>query len=357
MKAFHVVILSLILAGCGAKAPTKAPIVKEYYPGMVSQNPVIQPVEGIQVITVGGGKGAGSVDGIAADARFNAPQGVLAANGKLYVADTGNYLIREVSSDAVTTLAGSTLGYLDGQGKQAQFMGPSDLARDPQGNLLVADFNRIRKVSPDGTVTTLALKDSSGNPVKYVEIFGILCDSQGQLFISTLHRIDRVSPQGVVTTLAGGGDPGYRDGQGSLASFNLPRKMAFLGDRIAVADFGNLRIREVTMTGMVTTKTLAGTGDLGYVDGSAGTALMNFPIGVAADPSQNLYVADTYNQAVRLVTPDGRIQTLAGNNTYGYQDGNGILANFAQPSDLELDGPLIYVADTGNNAIRLIRRN
>ena len=363
MKSLRILaVLTLILVGCGVKNPTRTQLSpnKDYYPGMVSINPVIEAVGDFKVITVGGGPVPGSVDGIGMNARFNRPEGVaLAPDGSLYVADTGNYLIRKVDpSGQVTTVAGSTLGSEDGKGSAARFMGPTDLAFEPNGDLLVADFNRIRRVSPDGTVTTVALKDSLGNPVKYVEVFGVLYPGDGQIYVSTIHRIDRIAQDGRVTTLAGGMQAGYADGKGIAAYFNLPRKMALLGDKIVVADFGNLRLREVTMQGVVTTRTIAGTGDLGYVDGPAGSALMNFPIGVAADQNGILYVADTYNQAIRQVSPDGKIETLAGNNTYGYQDGSGIQANFAQPSDVEVsrDGTWVYVADTGNNAIRLIKK-
>lgn len=355
-STWALIAISMFLIGCGSKPPA-TPTAPEYYPGMVSENPVIKPIDGnYQVITIGGGKEVGAVDGVATNARFNHPEGLaIAPDGTLYVADTANYLIRKIDPQGnITTLAGSTLGTQDGQGTAASFMGPKDIALDPEGNLFVCDFNRVRKITPSGAVSTLPLKDAQGTPMKYVELFGIVYD-QGTLYVSTLHRIDRISLDGTVTTLAGREEEGYADGQGRNAAFNLPRKLTMLGRNIVVADFGNLRLREITLDGVVTTRTFAGTGNLGYVDGPATSALMNFPIGVAAK-GDILFVADTYNNAIRQVMPDGRIVTLAGNNTYGYQDGDALYANFAQPSDVEVSpNGWVYVADTGNNGIRAIK--
>ncbi|MFZ6644917.1 gluconolaconase [Undibacterium sp. TJN25] len=211
----------------------------------------------------------------------------------------------------VTTFAGDGgIGYADGAARNARFADPFGLAVDLVGNLYVADAgdnNRIRKITPDGTVTTLA-----------------------------------------------GSAEGMANGQGAAASFNTPSGLAIDGaGNLYVADTGNNAIRKISAQGMVTT--LAGDGKAGYRDGPAAQAQFNGPIGVAVDGKGNVYVADTYNDRLRLITADGQVKTLAGGDAPGYQDGPAMAALFDTPCAVAVDSKgRIYIADTKNNAIRML---
>jgi sugar lactone lactonase YvrE len=209
----------------------------------------------------------------------------------------------------VTTLAGDgRIGYADGAAGQARFADPFGLALDPVGNLYVADAgdnNRIRRITPDGIVSSFA-----------------------------------------------GSAEGFADGQATAASFNTPSGLAIDGaGNVYVADTGNNAIRKINPQGLVTT--LAGNGSAGYRDGAAGQAQFNGPVGVAVDKQGNVYVADTYNDRIRLVTVDGQVKTLAGGAAPGYQDGPALSALFDTPCAVAVDGNgEVFVADTKNNAIR-----
>src|SRR3569623_968321 len=196
----------------------------------------------------------------------------------------------------LTTLAGDGIrGHIDGAAGKARFGDPFALAIAPDGALYVADAgdtNRIRKVDAGGNVTTL--------PGAFDTPSGIALDRAGNVIVADTgaNAVRRIDPAGTVTTLAGDGTPGLRDGAAAQARF----------------------------------------------DG---------PIGVAADDKGNVYVADSYNDRIRLITPDGRVRTLAGGDAPGFADGQGAAAAFDTPTALALDrhGALL-VADTGNDAIR-----
>lgn len=167
------------------------------------------------------------------------------------------------------------------------------------------------------------------------------------------HQLRAVSPRGEVWTLAGG-TRGFADGRGAAARFDTPSGIAVhpTGDLI-VADTANNAIRRVSPAGEVTT--LAGDGVPGYRDGPAARARFNGPIGVAVDARGHVFVADTYNDRIREITPEGLTTTIAGDGTSGWQDGPAFQARFDTPSALAIDraGALV-VADTGNGRIRLV---
>ncbi len=327
-----------------------------YAPGQPSQNPLIELSRpGLSGLSLAGSADPGAADGTAGAARFQEPEGLaIAPDGTVYVAEPYAYRIRKVSpSGQVSTLAGGALGRADGTGSSAQFFGPKDLVVGENGILYVADFDAIRQIMPDGRVTTLAIQTTEG-PWNPVELLGIARTTDGALFVSTTTGIDRIQG-GFASRWVGADAKGFRDGAGTAAYFNLPRKLAVDSqNNLYVADFGNLRIRKVTPNRQVTT--LAGTGILGFTDGTSTQSRLNFPTGITVDGEGNVIVADTYNHALRMIAADGRVTTLAGNNTAGFQDGPAASLLFDQPTDVAVgtDGR-IYVADRQNHRIRVLR--
>ncbi|HEY9857121.1 MAG TPA: hypothetical protein V6D05_15360 [Stenomitos sp.] len=360
-------LLAATITACGPASevtgpgadPTPHEVTAEYTPGQVSQSPTIEPARpNVTGGTLAGSGGSGSVDGSGPNASFDAPEGLaVTSDGTVYVAEPYGYRIRRITSDGtVTTLAGGGTepGRQDGQGSEARFMGPKDVAIAPQGDLYVVDFDAVRRITPAGTVTTLSLHNTDGSPYHPIELFGIAIDTGGNLYLSSTNWIDRVGSDGTVTRYAGNEDRGFADGPAGRNYFNLPHKLAFdKAGNLYVADYGNLRIRRIAPDRSVTT--VAGNGILGYTDGPAVSSRLNFPSGVAVDGAGNVLVADTYNHAVRQITPDGMVSTIAGNNTPGYTDGSGTI-EFQRPTDVAVqpDGAIL-VADSDNARVRILR--
>jgi sugar lactone lactonase YvrE len=307
------------------------------------------------------GSSAGFANGQGTNAMFDAPRGVaLDAAGNVYVSDALNHLIRKIDpTGLVSTFAGSTQGSADGQGVAAQFNSPRDVAIDAAGNVYVVDQNnhRIRKIDPTGLVSTLA-GSSSGNSngqgvaAKFSTPTGLALDAAGNVYVAENHRIRKIDPTGLVSTLAGS-SIGFADGQGTAASFNFPTGIAVdVAGNVYVGDQGNHRIRKISPTGLVST--LAGSSTSGFVDGPGVIARFNAPSGLSVDAAGNIYVADFYNHRIRKVTSTGVVSTLAG-SSQGSSDGLATNALFNNPLSLAV-GPdaRIYVADRGNHQIRIL---
>ncbi len=257
------------------------------------------------------GSGSASwLDGPGKTARFYYPSGVAIdrSNNTVYVADRTNQRIRIVGTDGKTgTLAGiSAAGWKDGPGNQARFNNPEKLAVGPGGIVYVADTgnHRIRKVAPNGVVTTLAggsagFIDGKGASARFNAPLGIDVDKLGNVFVadSGNHRLRIVLPDGSVSTLAGS-SAGYQNGQGAQARFNSPADVALSpAGYLVLSDRYNYRLRKVTISGMVTN--LAGSGIAGWQDGPGASARFQQPWGVGADPFGNILVADTNNHRIR----------------------------------------------------------
>jgi serine/threonine protein kinase len=271
---------------------------------------------------------------------------------------------------AILTFAGKpgTKGYVDGPALQAEFRLPNNVALDQAGNVYVADTanDDIRKITSAGVVSTIAglfhnrgSADGSGTNARFWAPFGIALDPSGDIFVADTgnNTIRKISPTGVVSTIAGlAGQAGTNDGAGSLARFRNPWGVAVDDSGgVYVADMSNNTIRKITLTGRV--YTYAGqAGISGNADGFGTGARFNNPFGVAVDSAGNVYVSDTANNAIRKITVGHVVTTLAGLPGYaGNTDGNGPDARFWGPQGLTVDGAgNIYVADTGNNAIREI---
>ena len=209
-------------------------------------------------------------------------------------------------------------------------------------------------------VTTIA---GDGSPLvrdgvqsSFADPFGIAVASDGTIYVADAgesNRIRKISPDGNVTTLAGGSE-GFSDGLGPAASFNTPSALALGPDgNLYVADTGNNRIRKITAEGMVST--VAGDGNAGYVDGPVATAQFNGPIGLTVSGGGDIYVADTYNDVIRMITTKGQVTTIAGGGTPGYADGEQKVAMFDTPSGIiVVENSSLIVADTGNRRLRKV---
>jgi len=291
-------------------------------------------------------------------------------SGNVYVADRWSRKIRKISPvGVVTTLAGSGgLGSEDGTGTAASFWNPTGVAVDNSGNVYVADDNShiISKITPAGVVTTLAgggggnpnsrqgSEDGTGAAATFNYPSGVAVDSSRNVYVADRanNKIRKITPDGVVTTLAGSGVAGSEDGTGTAASFSYPSGVAVdISGNVYVADGSNNKIRKITSDGVVTT--LAGSARKGSRDGTA--ASFNYPQGVAVDGIGNVYVADGSNHKIRKVTPAGLVTTLAGSGVSGSEDGTGTSASFDYPAGVAVDSiGNVYVADRGNNLIRKI---
>jgi len=184
--------------------------------------------------------------------------------------------------------------------------------------------------------------------------FGLVRDGAGNLYLAEgggANCVLRIAADGSVTVLAGGKE-GFADGAGTAASLNTPSGLALdSSGNLYVADTGNNAIRKITPQGVVTT--LAGDGIAGSTDGRGAAARFNGPVGIAVDRAGVVYVSDTYNDRIRKITPDGMVSTLAGSKYNGLADGPAAEARFDLPTGLLAtpDGALL-IADTGNDAIR-----
>lgn len=301
---------------------------------------------------------SGSTDGATTTARFYSPAGIVGApNGAFYVADLYNNTIRVVSGEGnVTTLAGKAglPSYADGTGGAARFHAPYGTTLDSSGNLYVTDFGNstVRKITPQGTVTSLA------PPGDNLNMQGIARLANGDVYVTSLgpDRVVRISASATTTTFAGPDSIFPDPGNGYIPKFILPR--GIIADReenLYVADEFNSVIRKITPAGVISNWA----GNItrsGSSDGSLADAHFGYPRGLAIDLTGNIYVADTRNSTIRKITAAGQVSTLAGlAGFYGFEDGVGAAARFNQPDALAVDqNGNIFVADTGNRTIRRI---
>jgi sugar lactone lactonase YvrE len=235
------------------------------------------------------------------------------ANGNLFLAESAANRILQIrpAGDWQPVAGAGEVGYVDGDSAQALFSLPLDVAVDDAGVLYVADSGngRIRKITPDGQVSTVA-----------------------------------------------GGERGFADGPGSEARFNGIAGLTLdAAGTLYVAEANGERVRLIAPDGTVST--LAGSGEIGFKDGAAAQAEFNGSVDVALDQAGNVYVVDLGNHSVRLITPDGQVTTIAGTGESGYVDGSGDNAQFWFPQAIVVNkNGVIYVADSGNGLIRIIRK-
>jgi len=310
--------------------------------------------------------------------------------GNLYYA-SGHQIKKRTPAGAVSVVAGTVTGGFGGDGGlavTAQLNSPYGMSLDAQGTLYFADYNnhRIRKVTPDGIITTVAgnglcCEGSSGGGGSFtgdggpaiqagLELpWGVTVDGQGNLFIADTgnSRIRKVTPDGIIRTIAGGGSPYFPycgdGGPATAACLRWPGKVAIdQQGNLFIPDHVNNRIRKVTPEGIIST--VAGTGPSGigaggYTgDGGPATAAqLNGPLAVTVDAQGNLYIPEYFNHRVRLVNPQGVITTIAGDGTAGYSGDNGpaTSAKLNGPREAFLDPHgVLHIADAANGRIRKI---
>jgi len=234
------------------------------------------------------------------------------ANGNVYAAETANNKIRKITAaGVVSTLAGTgAQGSADGAGVSATFYRPGSIAVDSNGSVYVADYNntKIRKITAAGVVSTLAgtgaqgSADGAGAAATFSSLVGVAVDANGNVYVADANKIRKITAAGVVSTLAGTGAQGSADGAGAVATFNYPIGIAVDSNgTVYVADHDNRKIRKITPSGSVST--IAGTGQDGSTNGSGAEATFRMPKAVAVDAKGSVYVADYLANTIRKLTP------------------------------------------------------
>jgi serine/threonine-protein kinase len=317
----------------------------------------------VTVSTLAGTGLPGYKDGPGAEAYFYYPRGIaMDAQENIYVSDFGNNRIRKISTDGnVSTIAGNGIkSYRDGPALDAEFYALNGLAMD-KDNLYIADATRLRKFSFSNNIVNIIAgnentgkTDGTGTDAEFSLIYGVTTDTHGNIFVTDVrnNRIRKINPNRVVTTIAGS-ESGYADGYGSNALFSLPGQLiADQQSNIYVADAGNFRIRQMNAAGNV--YTLAGNGNFGYKDGRFFNAEFMFPIGITIDDKKNVYVCGE-EDVIRKIDANEDVTTIAGSGVRGYLDGPGEIAMFNQPIYIITDkNGTLYVTDESNHCIRKV---
>lgn len=342
---------------------------------------------------------------------FDVPAGITVDSGMLYVADTGNHVIKLVDAKGlVRTVAGSGIeGFMDGSGSEAAFFNPHALAVSPDGNVYIADSSNhaIRRMSTGGYVVDTLWAGKSSAQAERISVAGNVTGLWSPMGIAvwdtgpTLallvadtdnHRIVRLTPPAgggtpwELSLFAGTGARGFEDGSAHSASFRYPRGLAVctLDSQpvVLVADTSNHVIRRIQAQANppggedgwgkhAAVSTMAGDGSPGSEDSHTKRekpkasilyttvlpARFSLPQDVACDGHDGAVVADTNNQAVRHVSSDGITLTLGGGKARGYGDGSGSEALFAEPAGIAYDtrDANVFVIERGNRWVRKLR--
>lgn len=303
-------------------------------------------VGGIDVETLAGSEQSGQVDGPTSTARFSNPVNlVVSPQGDLYVCDFDNGAIRKVTSDRkqVETLF-----------QDPRLVRPFGITLDSVGNIYVeADGNPSGQVDTT-TGTVWRIDPDTGEGVILAQDVGrprgLAWRDDGMLVLVDYdaHDIRLMDPDtSTITALAGAEkDSGFVDGMGAAARFRHPCGVAWSSQgELLVADFANHAVRVVTHDGEV--RTLAGTGEAGMVDGNVTSAQFSYPKDIAVAADGSVYVSDTGNHRIRVIKPDGFVETVAGNGVQGYNNGDGTTAEFFGQEGIDIHGPThsLFIAD------------
>ncbi len=297
--------------------------------------------------------------GQATAALLESPQAVAADTaGNLYIADGGNGAIRKVSRTGIITSIATYSGYT------------YDLKLDAAGNLFVAGGNRAYKITPDGVVSVVAgngtFSNSTGDggpatSAGFNGIYALAVDANNNIFIcdSNNHRIRKVTPDGIVRTIAGGGNKGFAGDNGPAANslLNYPRHAAVdSSGNLYVNDYNNNRVRKITPAGIIST--VAGSNlCCDSPNGGLATGAYLYTGPVTTDPSGNIYIWDLFTGKVRRVTPAGIINDYAGSGQEGFAGDGGVASNarFSSVTGLGTDAQNnLYIVDGNNERIRKV---
>ena len=340
-------------------------------------------IPGPGIINTIGGRAFDSGNGAAATkAQLNQPSGVAVdAAGNLYIADSWNDVVHKVtaSTGIITTIAGNGVTGYGGDGgiaTEASLYSPADVAVDASGNIYIADYLncRIRKVTvATNIITTVAGSgvcafSGDGGAAISAELNGpnsVAVDSSGNVYIADYNnsRIRKITVStGVISTIAGTGTGGYSadGGAATSAEINYPMGVALdSSNNVYIADTNNYRIRKITVSsGVITTVAGNGTGGFSGDGGAATSAELYFPEGVSIDKSGNVFIADADNSRVRKVTAStGVISTVAGNGSVLFSGDGGAAtgAGIGIDSDVAVDGSgNVFIAEPGDGRIRKV---
>jgi len=341
---------------------------------------LLPPTCNAQIITTVAGTGTQGYSGDGGQATnaelFDAEKIILDAAGNMYIADDQNNRIRKINTAGIiTTIAGNGTGGYSGDGGQAtaaELYDPTGLCFDTAGNLYIAEYgnSRIRMINTNEIISTVAGDGAfgfsgDGGQATNAECNspeGVAFDTHGNLYIADFYNncIRMVNTAGIISTVAGTGTAGYSGdgGQATGATLYRPAEIAFdTNGNMYIADEYNNRIRKVNTAGIIST--IVGTGIGGYNgDGiQATTAELYYPSGLCLDAAGNLYIADSENNRIRMVTIAGIISTIVGNGIAGYSGdgGNATAAELYDPCRVTLDATgNIYICDEKNNLIRKV---
>jgi len=288
----------------------------------------------------------------------------LDSSGKIYIADGANNRVRLISGGTITTYAGNGTAGFAGDGSaatNAKLNDPIGLALDSSGNLYIADAgnNVIRKVTTSGTISTIAGNNTAGysgdggvaTSAQLNDPVAVAVDSSGNVYIADANNfVIRMISGTTISTIVGGAATPF-------TQLNHPDGLALgPGGILYIADTGNKRIAKFA-NGALTSFAGNGSSNFSGDNGPALSASLNDPVGVAVDAAGNVYIADTFHNRIRKVSSSGIITTIAGNGIAFYS-GDGSYATSATlffPHDVAIDSSgKVYVADTSNNVIRLL---
>jgi uncharacterized protein (TIGR03437 family) len=342
---------------------------------MVSPDGVIKTIAG------DGTLGSSGDGGSALDARLAHINGLAWHNGQLFFCDSLTQSVRRIASDGqISRFAG--IDALTGDGSlaaYARFINPRNVAVAPNGDILVVDGVRIRRISVSGKIETIAGTGSpygSGDDGPAIEAgltagTQIAVDRNGNLYIgengfgmaATGNRIRKIDKDGIITRVAGTGSFGFDGDGGPATSARLAGPGGVVVDEagnLYIADTGNHRIRKVSVDGVIST--IAGNGVAGFAgDGGPAThAVLNSPQTIALDAEGNVFIADRQNYRIRKISTDGIISTIAGDGRLGFAGDGGDSRNAALSGvngiAVDREGNL-FLADSGNSRIRKVGRN
>lgn len=344
--------------------PSAVAIAVYYY---ATKRPPTNPDAAGSVATVAGTGHPGIEDGVRNTASFSDPFGVAVdRRGNVIVTDggQGNRVRIITEKGVIRTIAGSTEGFADGSALEAQFNTPSGIAIDKDGNFIIADTsnNRIRKLAADGSlVSTIAgsgiagFNDGSANEAQFDSPLGVAVDRQGNIFVADTYndRIRKIAKDGSVTTVAGAGAPGFKDGAAAQALFDTPSGIA-VDDKgnLFVADTANNAVRKITPEGeVINIVEMPAASDQST---AAPHTSIHRPVGIVVTHDGFLFLTAYEEGEIYRITPEGKFSVIAGGT--GFADGVASKARFNNPAGIAVDRDgLLYVADTQNYLIRVIR--
>lgn len=363
MKLFLNAVLLFWLLACQSMLSQSAPVISYTVLNKFTIGQTIAPlvpdnlggmVNGVQVSTLAGNSSIGAQDGFGASAGFYAPYGMLIdVAGNILVADNYNHKIRKITPEGlVSTFAGTGIpGSANGLALAAGFNYPSFVVTDTGGNLYIADTsnNKIRKITPSGTVSTFAgsgtkgFADGPALVAAFNGISGMVFDKAGNLYANDFlnHRIRKITPLGMVTTLAGNGTVGAADGMGEKATFSALRGLT-IDDNENLYALDKDMVRKITPAGLVTTFVVDNTVDLnkrGFLD-------------LVFDKEGNLLVTAVGDHKVKTISPSGIITDFAGDGRPDSDDGPGDIASIYNPAGIVKNSLGDFYVSTLKNTVR-----